>query len=52
MTMVRAKVTHTQPGTQIYRVQDEEFNHDGKLYGHVERLKTETPARPEPEPDK
>lgn len=49
MALVRAKVTHTQPGTQIYRVQDEEFQHEGKLYAHVEPVKVDKPARIAPE---
>jgi hypothetical protein len=36
---VRAKVTHTEPGTQRYRTENEEFEHTGKLYKHVEPVK-------------
>lgn len=35
---VRAKVTHTQPGTQEYRREGEVFDHQGKLYKHVEAV--------------
>lgn len=33
---VRAKVAHTQPGTQIYRAAGEVFTHTGAIYKHVE----------------
>ena len=36
---VRAKVTHTEPGTQIYRTEGEVFEHQGDLYKHVEAVK-------------
>lgn len=42
---VRAKVTHTQPGTQFYREEGQEFEHQGKLYKHVE-LASKPAAKP------
>lgn len=33
---VRAKVAHTEPGTQTYRSDGEVFEHRGELYKHVE----------------
>lgn len=35
---VRAKVAHTQPGTQAYRAEGDEFDHIGDPYEHVEKL--------------
>lgn len=37
--LVRAKVTHIQPGTFTYRNQGDEFDHAGKPYKHVEAVK-------------
>lgn len=35
---VKAKVAHTQPGTQIYRAEGDEFVHRGEVYKHVDKL--------------
>lgn len=40
MALVRAKVTHIQPGTYAYRTQGEQFEYEGKPYKHVEVLKS------------
>lgn len=39
MATVKAKVAHTQPGTLAYREEGEQFEHDGKMYKHVEVVK-------------
>lgn len=51
--LVKAKVTHTQPGTHAYREEGEEFDHSGKLYKHVEVVKPEpaSKAKGKPEPE-
>lgn len=36
---VKSKVTHIQPGTLVFRAEGEQFDHDGKLYEHVEAVK-------------
>lgn len=49
MTLVRAKVAHTQPVSLTYRSEGEEFEHNGKLYEHVEAVKGS--ARPRSDED-
>jgi hypothetical protein len=46
MALVRAKITHTQPGAYAYRTQGEEFEYTGKLYKHVELVKEPVKAKP------
>lgn len=45
---VKAKVAHLQPGTNAYRFEGEQFEHEGKIYKHVEPVKGK-PAKQEDE---
>lgn len=38
---VIAKVAHIQPGTLVYRAEGDVFDHDGKIYKHVEKVVVE-----------
>jgi len=44
---VRALRAHTQPGTQTYRAEGEEFVHRGEVYKHVEEVKAKPVAEDE-----
>ncbi len=42
---VRATVAHIEPGSLTYRNEGEVFDHEGKIYKHVEKVSAEKAAR-------